>query len=134
MRRPAVGREALHADETEPPRVHAARPQPAGQERPALGHHRPRGPGSRPGPACPRALHAARAGLRGRKYHPDQLEVAARREFLNEALAAMARTAQARILTLDVAGTPVTAQLVLDRAERLPGSAGSTRGGGMSAR
>ena len=60
------------------------------------------------------ALHASRAGLVGRRRHPDQLAVAARREFLGEALAAMARRGQARILTLDVAGRPVAAQLVLD--------------------
>jgi CelD/BcsL family acetyltransferase involved in cellulose biosynthesis len=58
-------------------------------------------------------LHTARAGLVGRKNHPDQLAVAARREFLREALAAMARRGQAQILTLDVAGRPVAAQLVL---------------------
>ena len=58
-------------------------------------------------------LHAARAQLHGRRRHPDQLAVAARREFLREALAAMARSGQAQILTLDVAGSPVAAQLVL---------------------
>ncbi|MGD0703695.1 MAG: GNAT family N-acetyltransferase [Trebonia sp.] len=61
-------------------------------------------------------LHAARARLQGRKRHPDQLAVAARREFLREALAAMARRGQAQILTLDVAGRPVAAQLVLHGA------------------
>jgi CelD/BcsL family acetyltransferase involved in cellulose biosynthesis len=60
------------------------------------------------------ALHASRAGLPGRRRHPDQLAVAARREFLGEALAAMAGRGEARILTLDVAGGPVAAQLVLD--------------------
>ncbi len=58
-------------------------------------------------------LHAARARLSGRRHHPDQLAVPARREFLREALAAMARRGQAQILTLDVAGRPVAAQLVL---------------------
>jgi CelD/BcsL family acetyltransferase involved in cellulose biosynthesis len=67
-------------------------------------------------------LHAARAQLHGRKRHPDQLAVAARREFLREALAAMSRRGQAQILTLDVAGRPVAAQLVLH------GSAGSYLG------
>jgi CelD/BcsL family acetyltransferase involved in cellulose biosynthesis len=62
------------------------------------------------------ALHAARAQLHGRKRHPDQLAVAARREFLREALAAMACRGQAQILTLDVAGRPVAAQLVLHGA------------------
>lgn len=57
-------------------------------------------------------LHAARAGLAGRKNHPDQLALAARRNFLREALPAMAARGQARILTLDVAGRPVAAQLV----------------------
>jgi CelD/BcsL family acetyltransferase involved in cellulose biosynthesis len=60
------------------------------------------------------ALHASRAGLVGRRKHPDQLAVPARREFLGEAVIAMARRGQARILTLDVAGRPVAAQLVLD--------------------
>ena len=58
-------------------------------------------------------LHAARARLTGRKNHPDQLGPAARRAFLGEALHAMAARRQAQILTLDVAGTPVAAQLVL---------------------
>jgi O-antigen/teichoic acid export membrane protein/CelD/BcsL family acetyltransferase involved in cellulose biosynthesis len=58
-------------------------------------------------------LHAARARISGRRNHPDQLAVEARREFLREALAAMARRGQAQILTLDVAGRPVAAQLVL---------------------
>jgi CelD/BcsL family acetyltransferase involved in cellulose biosynthesis len=58
-------------------------------------------------------LHAARARLAGRKSHPDQLGLAARRAFLDEALSAMAARRQAQILTLDVAGTPVAAQLVL---------------------
>jgi CelD/BcsL family acetyltransferase involved in cellulose biosynthesis len=58
-------------------------------------------------------LHAARAGLAGRRNHPDQLALAARRDFLREALPAMAARGQARILTLDVAGRPVAAQLVL---------------------
>jgi O-antigen/teichoic acid export membrane protein/CelD/BcsL family acetyltransferase involved in cellulose biosynthesis len=58
-------------------------------------------------------LHAARSRLIGRRHHPDQLAVPARREFLREALAAMAGRGQAQILTLDVAGSPVAAQLVL---------------------
>lgn len=60
------------------------------------------------------ALHAARARLAGRRTHPDQLAVAGRQEFLGEALASMARSGHARILTLDVAGKPIAAQLVLD--------------------
>lgn len=62
-------------------------------------------------------LHAARAQLTGRKSHPDQLWLAARRAFLDEALTAMAARRQAQILTLDVAGTPVAAQLVLTAPE-----------------
>jgi CelD/BcsL family acetyltransferase involved in cellulose biosynthesis len=58
-------------------------------------------------------LHAARAQLTGRRNHPDQLGLAARRAFLGEALSAMAARRQAKILTLDVGGTPVAAQLVL---------------------
>ena len=58
-------------------------------------------------------LHAARAGSAGRRNHPDQLGLAVRRAFLSEALGAMAARRQAQILTLDVAGTPVAAQLVL---------------------
>jgi O-antigen/teichoic acid export membrane protein/CelD/BcsL family acetyltransferase involved in cellulose biosynthesis len=61
-------------------------------------------------------LHAARAQLRGRKRHPDRLSVAVRQEFLREALSAMACRGQAQILTLDVAGRPVAAQLVLHGA------------------
>jgi CelD/BcsL family acetyltransferase involved in cellulose biosynthesis len=58
-------------------------------------------------------LHAARAQLAGHRNHPDQLGLAARRSFLGEALDAMAARRQAQILTLDVAGAPVAAQLVL---------------------
>jgi CelD/BcsL family acetyltransferase involved in cellulose biosynthesis len=58
-------------------------------------------------------LHAARSQLIGRRNHPDQLGPAARRAFLSDALSAMAARRQAQILTLDVAGTPVAAQLVL---------------------
>lgn len=58
-------------------------------------------------------LHAARATAHGRRSHPDQLTVPARYAFLEEAVLLMARKGQARILTLDVAGEPVAAQLVL---------------------
>jgi O-antigen/teichoic acid export membrane protein/CelD/BcsL family acetyltransferase involved in cellulose biosynthesis len=61
-------------------------------------------------------LHAARAQVHGRTRHPDRLAVPARQEFLREALAAMACRGQAQILTLDVAGRPVAAQLVLHGA------------------
>lgn len=58
-------------------------------------------------------LHAARATAHGRRSHPDQLTAPARYAFLEEAALLMARKGQARILTLDVAGKPVAAQLVL---------------------
>jgi CelD/BcsL family acetyltransferase involved in cellulose biosynthesis len=58
-------------------------------------------------------LHAARAGMAGRLRHPDQLSGPARLPFLAEALGGMARSGQAEILTLDVDGRAVAAQLVL---------------------
>jgi CelD/BcsL family acetyltransferase involved in cellulose biosynthesis len=58
-------------------------------------------------------LHATRADLAGRRHHPDQLAESARRAFLEDALSGMARYRQAQILTLDVGGDPVAAQLVL---------------------
>jgi CelD/BcsL family acetyltransferase involved in cellulose biosynthesis len=58
-------------------------------------------------------LHAARSDLAGRRHHPDVLADQARRAFLADALGGMAHLGQARILTLDVAGDPVAAQLVL---------------------
>jgi CelD/BcsL family acetyltransferase involved in cellulose biosynthesis len=58
-------------------------------------------------------LQAARASLAGRRHHPDQLAVPARRAFLDEALREMARSGQAQILTLDISGDPVAAQTVL---------------------
>jgi CelD/BcsL family acetyltransferase involved in cellulose biosynthesis len=58
-------------------------------------------------------LHAARAGLTGRRRHPDQLTVPARLAFLTEALSGMARRGNAEIITLDVEDTAVAAQLVL---------------------
>jgi len=58
-------------------------------------------------------LHAARSDLGGRRHHPDVLANQARRAFLADALGRMAALGQARILTLDVAGEPVAAQLVL---------------------
>jgi CelD/BcsL family acetyltransferase involved in cellulose biosynthesis len=62
-------------------------------------------------------LHAARAGLAGRNRHPDQLAVPERLVFLAEALGEMARRGMAEILTLDVEGTAVAAQLVLRAPE-----------------
>jgi len=58
-------------------------------------------------------LHAARADLAGRRRHSDHLGVAEHRDFLADALGAMASREQAEILTLDVEGVPVAAQLVL---------------------
>jgi len=58
-------------------------------------------------------LHAARAHLAGRRHHPDRLAQACCRAFLEEALVLMARRRKAQILTLDVAGNPIAAQLVL---------------------
>jgi CelD/BcsL family acetyltransferase involved in cellulose biosynthesis len=57
-------------------------------------------------------LHAERARLAGRR-HPDQLAASTRLAFLAEALPQMAATGQAQILTLDIAGDAVAAQLVL---------------------
>lgn len=62
-------------------------------------------------------LHAARAGLTGRRRHPDVMAVPQRAAFLSDVLPLMARTRQAEILTLDVEGVPVAAQVVL-RAPR----------------
>jgi CelD/BcsL family acetyltransferase involved in cellulose biosynthesis len=58
-------------------------------------------------------LHTARAVLAGRRRHGDQVAVPERLAFLAEALSAMARRGRAEILTLDVEGTAVAAQLVL---------------------
>jgi CelD/BcsL family acetyltransferase involved in cellulose biosynthesis len=58
-------------------------------------------------------LHTARARLTGHRRHPDRLARAACREFLEEALVHKARQREAQILTLDVEGEPVAAQLVL---------------------
>lgn len=58
-------------------------------------------------------LHSARAHLAGRRRHPDQLAVTARLAFLDEALSRMAASGDAEILTLDIAGQAVAAQLAL---------------------
>lgn len=58
-------------------------------------------------------LHAARAGIVGRRRHPDTLAAPTRLAFLTEALVGMAHSGQAEILTLDVDGSAVAAQLVL---------------------
>jgi CelD/BcsL family acetyltransferase involved in cellulose biosynthesis len=58
-------------------------------------------------------LHAARAHIAGPRHHPDEFAMPVRQAFLEEVLPRMARMRQAQILTLDVAGEPVAAQLVL---------------------
>ncbi len=58
-------------------------------------------------------LHAARADLAGRRRHGDHLAAPTHRDFLADALGAMASRGRAEILTLDVEGVPVAAQLVL---------------------
>jgi CelD/BcsL family acetyltransferase involved in cellulose biosynthesis len=58
-------------------------------------------------------LHARRAALGGRKHHPDELADPSRMAFLRDVLPRMARWGQAEILTLDVEGRSVAAQLVL---------------------
>jgi CelD/BcsL family acetyltransferase involved in cellulose biosynthesis len=58
-------------------------------------------------------LHAARAGLAGRQRHGDQLAEPGRLAFLADAVAEMAQRGRAEILTLDVEGTAIAAQLVL---------------------
>jgi CelD/BcsL family acetyltransferase involved in cellulose biosynthesis len=58
-------------------------------------------------------LHSARADLAGRRHHHNHLAVPEVRDFLADALGAMAARGRAEILTLDVEGVPVAAQLVL---------------------
>jgi CelD/BcsL family acetyltransferase involved in cellulose biosynthesis len=58
-------------------------------------------------------LQTARSAIAGRRHHPDQLAAPGRRDFLDEALTAMAQRGQAEILTLDVADHSVAAQMVL---------------------
>ena len=58
-------------------------------------------------------LHAMRAELAERNRHPDRLAVPERLAFLAEALGCMARRGLAEILTLDIEGTAVAAQVVL---------------------
>jgi CelD/BcsL family acetyltransferase involved in cellulose biosynthesis len=62
-------------------------------------------------------LHCARAELAGPQRHPNQLAEPGRLTFLAQALTAMARRGQAEILTLDVEGVAVAAQLVLRAPE-----------------
>jgi CelD/BcsL family acetyltransferase involved in cellulose biosynthesis len=58
-------------------------------------------------------LHAARAHLAGRRRHRDELNRTSRLAFLEEAATRMAAARQAQILTLDIAGEAVAAQLIL---------------------
>ncbi|MBR7836850.1 GNAT family N-acetyltransferase [Actinospica durhamensis] len=72
------------------------------------------------GPAAVRAvlpdlrrLHTARARMAGARVHPDTLADPSRRAFFADAVHRMATSGRAEVLTLDVAGTPVAAALVL---------------------
>jgi CelD/BcsL family acetyltransferase involved in cellulose biosynthesis len=65
-----------------------------------------------------RRLHSARAGLVGRRRHPDMLADAAGYDFYADAVGRLAAGGRAELLTLDVAGTAVAALLVL----RAPGA------------
>jgi CelD/BcsL family acetyltransferase involved in cellulose biosynthesis len=58
-------------------------------------------------------LHGQRANIAGRRRHPDNLADPHRIAFLRDALSGMARHGEVEILTLDVDGEPVAAQLVL---------------------
>lgn len=60
-----------------------------------------------------RALHRARAELSGRRRHPDVLAGDDRFACYTDAVTGMANRDRAELLTLDVAGTPVAALLVL---------------------
>lgn len=60
-----------------------------------------------------RRLHAACADMEGARVHPDTLSEPRRRAFFNDAVHRMAASGRVELLTLDVAGTPVAAQLVL---------------------
>lgn len=62
-------------------------------------------------------LHAARSALPGRRRHPDVLGEPAHLAFLGDVLPRMAAEDEAEILTLDVEGEAIAAQLVL-RASR----------------
>lgn len=63
-----------------------------------------------------RRLHAARAEMEGARVHPDALGEPRRRAFFNDAVHRMAASGRVELLTLDVAGAPVAAQLVLRAA------------------
>jgi CelD/BcsL family acetyltransferase involved in cellulose biosynthesis len=58
-------------------------------------------------------LHGARSNIAERRHHPDYLSVPSRYDFLVEAVGSMAKSGRAQILTVDVGGTEVAAQLIL---------------------
>jgi len=60
-----------------------------------------------------RRLHTARSRAAGRRTHPDILADPAHYAFLAEAVGRMASAGRAELFTLDAAGTPIAAQLVL---------------------
>ncbi len=60
-----------------------------------------------------RRLHAARSQTAGARVHPDVLADPRRRAFFADAVHRMAASGRAEVLTLDVAGVPVAALLVL---------------------
>jgi CelD/BcsL family acetyltransferase involved in cellulose biosynthesis len=62
-------------------------------------------------------LHSARSHMEKRRHHPDYLSADGRKEFLSEALRGMAESGRAQILTLDVDGTEIAAQIVLHAAD-----------------
>jgi CelD/BcsL family acetyltransferase involved in cellulose biosynthesis len=62
-------------------------------------------------------LHSARSHMAKRRHHPDYLSADGRKEFLSEALRGMAESGRAEILTLDVDGTEIAAQIVLHAAD-----------------
>jgi CelD/BcsL family acetyltransferase involved in cellulose biosynthesis len=65
-----------------------------------------------------RRLHGARAGMSGRRRHPDMLADDDRFDCYTDAVTTMAAHGRAELLTLDVAGTARAALLVL----RAPGA------------
>lgn len=60
-----------------------------------------------------RRLHAARAETEGSRAHLDALGEPRRRAFFNDAVHRMAASGRVELLTLNVAGAPIAAQLVL---------------------
>lgn len=62
-------------------------------------------------------LHSARSHMAERRHHLDYLSADGCKEFLSEALCGMAESGRAQILTLDVDGTEIAAQIVLHAAD-----------------